>query len=396
MKRKSGLLERLADRRGLERIWNILPEARLVGGSVRDLLVGMPVHDLDLATPEPPEDVQRRLEQAGIRVFPTGLSHGTVTAVLDGTPYEITTLRRDEQTDGRHAVVVWTRDWAEDAARRDFTINAMSLDREDRLHDYFGGQQDLCDHRVRFVGNAALRVEEDALRALRFFRFHARYGEGVPDLEACTAISQRLELIAGLSAERIASEIQRILVGPRLAETITDMIRVGLLDVILPRPDPVFLGRLLGCDGPVDPLLRLFALCHESSDELGQRLKLSKGDQTKLRMWAAAAPVLRLDQAEDDLRRLRVLYSLDGLLARSWLEQAERLGAPDPQWNGFRSRLASLPQPEFPLSGKDAIAQGLRPGPQMGEWLRAGRDWWIANGCLPDREACLAYLGART
>ncbi|MFT8478154.1 CCA tRNA nucleotidyltransferase [Gluconobacter oxydans] len=392
MTQNSGLLERLPDRTGLDRIWSVLPEARLVGGSVRDLLASVAVHDLDLATPEPPDNVQRRLEEAGIRVIPTGLAHGTVTALLDNVPYEITTLRRDEETDGRHAIVAWTQDWAEDAARRDFTINAMSLDHHDRLHDYFGGREDLQNHRVRFVGDASRRIAEDALRALRFFRFDARYGHGVPDREACQAVSEQLGLIGTLSAERVASELLRILSGPRLNETIGVMASVGLLQVLLPEPDQHFLNRLLACEAPVSSLLRLFALCHRNSPELAGRLKLSNADGAKIEAWASAQPALHPELSDDDLRRLRVLQDLDLLVERSWLLQARLVGAPDSAWDGLRSRLQAMPQPEFPLSGKDAIAQGVRPGPGMGQWLKTGRDWWMAQGCLPDRSACLAYL----
>ncbi|MBS1074417.1 CCA tRNA nucleotidyltransferase [Gluconobacter sp. Dm-73] len=392
MTQSSGLLERLPDRKGLDRIWSVLPEARLVGGSVRDLLADVPVHDLDLATPEPPEDVQHRLKDVGIRVIATGLSHGTVTAVLDGVPYEITTLRRDEETDGRHAVVVWTQDWTEDAARRDFTINAMSLDRHDRLHDYFGGQEDLKNRQVRFVGDASRRIAEDALRALRFFRFDARYGNGNPDRAACKAVSEQLGLIGTLSAERVASELLRILSGPRLAETIAAMAAVGLLPVILPNPDPVDLNRLLNCGAPENPLLRLFALCHKSSRELSGRLKLSNADAARIEVWASDRPVLSLSMSDDDLRRLRAEQELDPLVERSWLQQARLVGGPDSTWDRFRSRLQALPQPQFPLSGKDALAQGILPGPGMGQWLKKGRDWWMAQGCLPDRAQCLAYL----
>ncbi|MEJ5142159.1 CCA tRNA nucleotidyltransferase [Gluconobacter albidus] len=392
MTQSSGLLERLPDRKGLDRIWSVLPEARLVGGSVRDLLAGVPVHDLDLANPEPPEEVQRRLEGAGIRVIPTGLSHGTVTAVLDSVPYEITTLRRDEETDGRHAVVVWTQDWAEDAARRDFTINAMSLDRHDRLHDYFGGQEDLRKRQVRFVGDAPCRIAEDALRALRFFRFDARYGNGIPDSAACKAVSEHLKLIGTLSAERVASELLRILSGPRVAETITAMAAVGLLQVILPDPDLAALNRMLNCDAPVNSLLRLFALCHKNSRELSGRLKLSNADAARIEVWASDRPVLSPGMSDDDLRRLRAEQDLDQLVERSWLHQARFVGTPDSTWDRFRSGLQALPQPHFPLSGKDALAQGILPGPGMGQWLKKGRDWWMAQGCLPDRAQCLAYL----
>ncbi|AQS91045.1 poly(A) polymerase [Gluconobacter albidus] len=392
MTQRTGLLDRLPDRKGLDRIWSVLPAARLVGGSVRDLLSDVPVHDLDLATPEPPEEVQHRLEDAGIRVIPTGLSHGTVTAVLDGIPYEITTLRRDAETDGRHAVVVWTQDWAEDAARRDFTINAMSLDRHDRLHDYFGGQEDLRKRQVRFVGDAPCRIAEDALRALRFFRFDARYGNGIPDPAAYKAVSEHLKLIGTLSAERVASELLRILSGPRLAETITAMAAVGLLQVILPDPDLAALNRMLNCDAPANSLLRLFALCHENSRELSGRLKLSNADAARIEVWASDRPVLSPGMSDDDLRRLRAEQDLDQLVERSWLYQARLVGTSDSAWDRFRSRVQALPQPHFPLSGKDALAQGVLPGPGMGQWLKKGRNWWMAQGCLPDREQCLAYL----
>ncbi|KXV46293.1 poly(A) polymerase [Gluconobacter albidus] len=392
MTQRTGLLDRLPDRKGLDRIWGVLPAARLVGGSVRDLLADVPVHDLDLATPEPPEEVQRRLEDAGIRVIPTGLSHGTVTAVLDGVPYEITTLRRDAETDGRHAVVVWTQDWAEDAARRDFTINAMSLDRHDRLHDYFGGQEDLRKRQVRFVGDAPCRIAEDALRALRFFRFDARYGNGIPDPAACKAVSEHLKLIETLSAERVASELLRILSGPRVAETITAMAAVGLLQVILPDPDLAALNRMLNCDAPANSLLRLFALCHENSRELSGRLKLSNADAARIEVWASDRPVLSPGMSDDDLRRLRAEQDLDQLVERSWLYQARLVGKPDSTWDRFRSGLQALPQPHFPLSGRDALAQGILPGPGMGQWLKKGRDWWMTQGCLPDRTQCLAYL----
>ncbi|OUI82613.1 poly(A) polymerase [Gluconobacter sp. DsW_056] len=392
MTQRPGLLDRLPDRKGLDRIWSVLPAARLVGGSVRDLLADVPVHDLDLATPEPPEEVQHLLEDVGIRVIPTGLSHGTVTAVLDGVPYEITTLRRDAETDGRRAVVVWTQDWAEDAARRDFTINAMSLDRHDRLHDYFGGQEDLRKRQVRFVGDAPCRIAEDALRALRFFRFDARYGNGIPDPAACKAVSEHLKLIETLSAERVASELLRILSGPRVAETITAMAAVGLLQVILPDPDLAALNRMLNCDAPANPLLRLFALCHENSRELPGRLKLSNADAARIEVWASDRPVLSPGMSDDDLRRLRAEQDLDQLVERSWLYQARLVGKPDSTWDRFRSGLQALPQPHFPLSGRDALAQGILPGPGMGQWLKKGRDWWMTQGCLPDRTQCLAYL----
>lgn len=392
MTETSGLLARLDDRSGLDVLWRLLPEARLVGGSVRDLLRGVSVHDLDMATPEPPEIVQDILKANGVRVIPTGLSHGTVTAVIRGVPYEITTLRRDEQTDGRHAVVAWTESWEEDAARRDFTINAMSLDRHDRLHDYFQGSRDLEAHHVRFVGNARRRIEEDALRALRFFRFDARYGRGTPDHEACTAIAERLDLIDGLSAERIASELLRILTGPRLQETLQAMQDVGLLARIVPASNLVLLKRLLACEAPEDPVLRLSALGHGQGEFLAERLRLSNADRDRLRLFDSGQPNLAPAMSADDVRRARVEQNLPVLLERSWLLQAALIGAPSIEWNRLRDRLTQEPQPVFPLGGKEARDVGIMPGPGMGQWLAKGRLWWMNQGCLPGRDACMAYL----
>ena len=396
MTAQSGLLSRLPDISGLEKIWTILPEARLVGGSVRDLLRGLAVNDLDLATPEPPEVVLKRLKSAAIRAIPTGLSHGTITALINHIPHEITTLRRDEETDGRHAVVVWTKSWQEDAARRDFTINAMSLDRHDKLHDYFHGVQDLKARRVRFVGHAARRIEEDALRALRFFRFDARYGEGEPDCEACEAIADNLKLVGKLSAERVASEFLRILTGPRLPETLAAMEKTGLLNVLIPGAQRGSLQKLLDCAGPPDALLRLFALSGENAVLMGAKLKLSNADKTALGVFGNTFPDLAPSSSDDDLRRGRVAQSLELLISRSWLAQARILARPDRQWDHLRIRLKKLPQPVFPLGGKDAQAFGVPPGPAMGAWLRVAREWWLEHGCRPDREACLAHMGCST
>lgn len=388
----SGLLARLPDRSGLERLWRLLPEARLVGGSVRDLLLDMPIQDLDLATPEPPDEVIRRLMVARISVFPTGLAHGTVTAVIEQVPYEITTLRRDDETDGRHAVVSWTRDWREDAARRDFTINAMSLGCDDVLHDYFEGQRDLARHHVRFVGDAHARVREDALRALRFFRFEARYGRGDPDLEACRAIAEQLDLVSSLSSERITSEVLRILAGPRAEEAVTNMMRVGLLGEVLPEAHLGAFERLVATGAPADPLLRLFSLCTESLDTVSSRLKLSNAQVRTLKTWAAPEPRLMPASEDDDLRRALAELEHAPLIARSWLEQARDVAAPDAGWDSLRARLSAMPIPLFPLTGRDAAQCGIASGPAVGAWLRRGRDWWMAQGCIASHGACLAYL----
>ncbi|WP_376095489.1 CCA tRNA nucleotidyltransferase [Roseomonas sp. CCTCC AB2023176] len=209
-----------------------LPGSRAVGGAVRDALAGREVADVDVAAPLPPEHVIPRLRDAGLRVHETGLSHGTVTAVRDGVPVEVTSLRRDIATDGRHAVVEWTTDWREDASRRDFTINAMSLSAEGDLWDYFGGRADLAAGRVRFVGDPATRLAEDYLRALRWFRFHARYGRGEPDPAALAAIRDAAPHLPRLSAERIWGEMKRILAAPDPSDAVARMEGAGMLDAL--------------------------------------------------------------------------------------------------------------------------------------------------------------------
>ena len=325
-------------------LWQILPDARLVGGVVRDLLANRPITDVDMATPQPPEAVLHALQQAGVRAVPTGLEHGTVTAVIDAAPYEITTLRRDEETDGRHARVSWTADWREDAQRRDFTINALSLDRAGGLHDYFGGQADLAAGHVRFVGDAVLRIQEDALRILRYFRFQARYGRGQPDASALQAISSQVALLRGLSVERIWSELKRILAGPQVIETLHLMEQAGVLAEIMPGGASLArLERLVATGAPRDPLLLLVALAHQPR-QVVQRLKVSRAEsgfvQALLRCFTQEEKKLFAQGAGEALDdALRVLLSQEPrqvLLVRHCL--AEGHDAPV-----FGDRVARLP-----------------------------------------------------
>ncbi len=383
-------LDGLPGRDGLSRVWSLLPEARLVGGVVRDMLAGRSVTDLDLATPEPPQAVMHRLRGDGIKVIPTGLAHGTVTAIVAGQPFEITTLRRDVETDGRHAVVAWTDDWREDAARRDFTINAMSVDRHGALHDYFDGAVDLHAGRVRFVGDAATRIFEDALRILRFFRFHARYGRGVADPAATDAIGGATGSLRYLSAERVWSELRRLLEGPDPAAVLAAMRQLGVLDALLPQGgDPGRLMRLLPLEALPDPLLRLAALASGDASAIAVRLKLSNAEADRLRtLIHGARPDPGLD--DDALRRLLVDSDPASLCDRSRLAAGE---SSDPAaWSSLCRRLHALGRPVFPLSGRDAVAAGLRPGPAVGDALRAVKEWWRDNGCRADRATCLLQL----
>ena len=363
-----------------------LPAARLVGGAVRDALAGLPVSDMDLATPEAPETSMKLLGRAGLRVVPTGLAHGTVTAVVNHRPFEITTLRRDVTTDGRHAEIAWTDDWRVDAARRDFTINAMSLGQDGTLHDYFGGVDDLLAGRVRFVGDAATRIAEDYLRVLRFFRFWARYGKGDPDAEAVTAIRHAIPGLAILSSERVWSELKRILAAPDPSVAVALMDRLGVLRAIVPEgADAGRLARLVQRGAPADPLLRMAALLTGSAEAFGQRLKLSVAERDRLIGWTSGQLPASGDDAE--LRRLLVDEDGETLIGRLWLSYL-----PPDDAAHLRTKLASMPRPVFPLEGRDALALGASPGPAVGAALRQVRQRWLEEGCTAPPDALQAWL----
>ncbi len=368
----------------LAKLLDVLPRARLVGGCVRDTLAGLTVADVDLAHPDTPDAAAARLEAAGLRVIPTGLAHGTLTVVSGGQSFELTTLRRDDETDGRHARVSWTDSFAEDAARRDFTINAMSVDRAGVLHDYFGGQADLAAGLVRFVGEAAKRVAEDYLRILRFFRFHARYARGAPDAAAVGAIVGGIGGLAALSAERVWSELRRILAAPAPGEAVALMERLGVLDAVLPDAGDIGrLQRLLAEGAPADPLLRLAALLTGDAAGVARRLRLSVAERDTLAaLSSGAAP----EADWDDARLRRALAETEPAIVqgRAWLAGT---GA------ALQARLAGMVRPVFPLEGRHVLALGALPGPGVGEALRLVRDWWLETGCLADRDGCLQRLG---
>ena len=304
----------------LARVLAALPGARLVGGCVRDALAGLLVHDIDphdidLASPLPPEAAMAALRAAGLRAVPTGIAHGTVTAVADGRGFEVTTLRRDVATDGRHAVVAFTDDWRVDAARRDFTINAMSMTAIGMVHDYFGGIADLRAGRVRFVGDPATRIAEDRLRMLRFFRFHARFGIGPPDPAALAAIADAAPGLARLSPERVWSELKRILAAPAAAPTVALMAQAGVLAAALPEgADPARLAALEARGAPADPLLRLAALLPAPPDAdaaaLAARLRLSTAGRDLAAAGVPAGPAMGAL-----LRELRGWWLAGGCLA---------------------------------------------------------------------------------
>jgi poly(A) polymerase/tRNA nucleotidyltransferase (CCA-adding enzyme) len=361
-----------------------LPKARLVGGAVRDTLLELPVADIDLATPGTPDETLTALTRAGIRAIPTGIDHGTITAVVQGRNFEITSLRRDEETDGRHARVAFTDDWHEDAARRDFTINAMSMRADGAVFDYFGGIADLRAGRVRFVGHAAIRITEDYLRILRFFRFFARYATGAPDTAAVAAIRAAIPGLGRLSAERIWSELRRILVAPDPSSAVALMAELGVLAATIPEcVDVALLARLVAAGAPPDPILRLAALLTGDANTFADRLKLSSAERERLLVLRAPPPP---DPGADDLALRRLLADTPPgiLIGRAWLAT--------PEAADLRDRIAAIPRPIFPLEGRDALALGVAPGPAIGTALRAVRVWWLSGGCTADAGACRTEL----
>ena len=365
--------------------------ARFVGGCVRDALLGQDAGDLDLATPERPERIMGLLARAGIKAIPTGLSHGTVTALSGRRRLEITTLRRDVATDGRHAEVEFTRDFDADAARRDFTINAMSCDGAGRFHDPMGGRADLAAGRVRFVGDARLRIAQDYLRILRFFRFHARYGRGPADPAALAAVTKLAHGIDRLSGERVRQELWRILAGPEVAPTLLLMQSTGVLARAVSALASVdALERLLAHYPEADPLLRLAVLIRDAPEgeaaRLVERLRLANAERDRL-LALIATPLPDLGGGPPGMRR--AIYDLGpglfGDLVRLGVGCEERV----------RTALdlaASWQPPRFPLRGDDLLARGVASGPAVGRLLAAvERDWRDSDFAL-DREACLARL----
>jgi poly(A) polymerase len=370
--------------------------ARFVGGCVRDAVISpaLDPDDLDLATPERPERVMSLLAAGGIRSIPTGLSHGTVTALAGRRRFEITTLRRDVATDGRHAEVEFTSDFNEDAARRDFTINAMSCDGDGRLHDPVGGRDDLAAGRVRFVGDARRRIAEDYLRILRFFRFHARFGRDPADAAALAACAELKDGIDRLSGERVRQELWRILAGPRVISTLQLMQATGVLDRALPGNASLpVLERLIARFPEANPLLRVAALIRPATeddiDRLADRLKLANADRDRLLALVATPPP---DPEADD----RLLRQAIHKLGSSLFSDLMRLGASqrgDGEQAGKALELArSWQPPRFPVGGDDLLARGIPSGPELGRLLDAVRREWQESDFTLDRAACLARL----
>ena len=371
--------------------------ARFVGGCVRDTLLGRPIGDIDVATPLPPDEVMRRLDAAGIKGVPTGLAHGTVTAVAPLRHIEITTLRRDVETDGRHARVAFTDDWRADAARRDFTMNALFLDAGGQVFDPMGGLGDLKAGRVRFVGDPGTRIREDVLRLLRFYRFHAHYGRTEPDEAARAACRALVYLLPTLSGERVAAELLKLLAAADPAPTLELMRADGVLAVLLPEAQRLDLLRaLVPLEETADPLRRLAALLVPDQAQVAavaERLRLSNAQRERL--LALAEPpwpfALRANQRDQHraLHHLGVgLFRDLVLLAMAETGEAERGRRLLRLAEGWRPR-------EFPLKGRDVAALGVPPGPRMGELLAEVEEWWELGDFRADYLACRAELRKR-
>jgi poly(A) polymerase len=376
-------------------------EARAVGGVVRNTLLGRPVGDVDIATTAPPQAVMELAARAGLHAVGTGLDHGTVTVIAGGVPFEVTTLREDVETFGRHAKVAFTGDWAADARRRDFTINALYCDADGTLYDPLGGLPDLVARRVRFIGDASERIREDYLRILRFFRITAQFGEGPPDAAGLVACVRERAGLARLSGERVRAELLRLLTAERGPEMIVLMRDWGVLTEVLPvAPRPELLHRLAAIEKALgaapDPLLRLAALAVEVAEDakrLSDRLRLSTAEAAKL-MRATRLPPGFGPHASEAAAKEVIYRAGEGAMREALLLAWARCSAPPEDEKG-RS-LFSLPDrwqvPAMPIQGADVVARGILPGPRVGELLRQLEAWWIRSGFPPDRSLLEAEL----
>ncbi|HEX2113635.1 MAG TPA: CCA tRNA nucleotidyltransferase [Alphaproteobacteria bacterium] len=375
-------------------------QARFVGGCVRDAWLGRTVKDIDIATPDPPDVVMQRLTRAGIRAIPTGIEHGTVTAVIGDRHFEITTLRRDVETFGRRARVAFTDDWEADAARRDLTINALSADPDGTVHDPFGGIDDLEAGRVRFVGDPEARIREDVLRLLRFFRFHAWYGKADPDEAGLDACSRLAELLPTLSGERVATELLRLLLAPDPASALELMRDHGVLRPILPELTEIERLRMLVLIedeiGDRDAVRRLAALLPQASAAalaVAARLKLSNVDRDRLA--ALAAPPISVKPPLNERAWRRALHRLGVPLFRDLvlLDWADSPGTA-PRHRELLAAAAAWTPVVLPLKGQDVLDHRVAAGPEVGHLLAEIERWWEEGDYRATREDCLSKLKA--
>ena len=388
-------------------------EGRVVGGAVRNSLMDLPVSDIDIATTLTPDIVMQRAAVAGIKTVPTGLQHGTVTLVIDGKPFEVTTLRTDVETDGRHAKVAFSTDWKVDAERRDLTINALYADAKGEVVDLVGGLGDIETRNIRFIGDAATRIAEDHLRILRFFRFFAYYGSGRPDaggLKACSVARSKLKT---LSAERVWSELRKLLGADDPGRALLWMRQVAVLTEILPETErwgidaiPSLIATEKALGWAPDPLLRLAAIVPPDAarlEALATRLKLSNAEAASLKAWATAA---QINDEMPSAAFARLLYrnGADGITTRLKLALAVARGKAEGDFDEMArsARLTKLldqatnwKKPQFPVNGGDVISAGIASGPRVGELLAGLENQWVEENFAADRAALLARLQER-
>ena len=373
------------------KLMEALGEARFVGGAIRNTLLRKPVGDIDIATPLTPDEVGKRLAAARIHFVPTGIEHGTLTAIVDGKPFEVTTLRRDVTTDGRHAVVAFTDDWRQDAERRDFTMNALYAAADGEIFDYVDGIEDLKAGRVRFVGDAATRIREDYLRILRLFRFHAWYGKGELDADALHAATEEKHGIAKLSGERIAKEMLRLLEAENPASVLRVMAASGILAQVLPGEANIArLESLIKIDAgnifPPEALLRLAALLPFAvTDKLADRWKLSNVQRERLNDMTGANEEIVSHLSTREARKL--LYRLDAgpfkdRVFLKWAEDTKTSNAGS--WRALLALADAWERPRFALTGRDVMLAGVPEGPLVGRVLGEVEEWWIDSDFTGD------------
>jgi poly(A) polymerase len=379
------------------------PDARFVGGAVRNALLKREVSDVDIATPLTPDEVTKRLKKAGLGAVPTGIEHGTVTAISSGTPFEVTTLRRDVATDGRRAVVAFTTDWKEDAARRDFTMNALYATADGEVIDLVGGVADLQAGRVRFVGDATTRIREDYLRILRLFRFHAWYGKGEFDPEALRAAAAEKAGLTQLSGERVQKELLRLLEAENPGPVLRVMAASGILGELLPGALMIArLEKLVAIDAEAfftpDPMLRLAALLPSdavAADAVAKKLRLSNADAQRLVDIAGAkekiVSYLSIKEVRKLLYRIGIAPFRDRVFIK-WAEDPKESNAIN--WRMLLEVASTWPRPTFPLTGRDVMLAGVPEGPLVGRILAEVEDWWIDADFIEDEFSLAERLKA--
>jgi poly(A) polymerase len=371
-------------------------EARVVGGAARDALLGLPLNDIDIATTALPDEVVRRATAGGLKAVPTGIDHGTVTLVVDGTPFEVTTLRRDVETFGRKAKVAFGRDWKVDAERRDFTMNALSISIDGKVHDYVNGLADLEARQVRFIGDPARRIAEDYLRILRFFRFHASYAHGAPEPEGLHACIVLRDGLRTLSRERVRAELMKLLIAPFVVPTLTVMGEAGFATLLLGGvPLLASFANMIKVEqaaavapAPVRRLGALGVLVAEDAERLRERLRLFNAEHERLAAiadrWWRVSPALGEAGAQALLYWLGPAFYVDRVLV-AWTRAPQ--GDADPAWQ----QLATLPMrwtaPRFPLKSADLVARGVARGPALGAAMRTAEEAWIASGFPQEKVA---------